>query len=221
MNFSFELSWAVLTGNVNPNAMMGMSTLAGLLFGWMAMVRIAVMLAVAVFMIISRWKVLTKAGLPGWGIFVPVYNWILILKLWGISWRWVVSILLGMIFWMNGMVHQDQAIRAILWGLSMAIFGITMIVNYFKIAQKFWKHWTYGFGLRFLKIIFIPILAFDNSKYLGKQATKTIAKPSIVVAKPVVAKTTATKAPVKKVWKRTAPVKKAAPKEVKKVTKKK
>lgn len=75
----------------------------------------------------------------------------------------------------------------------------------------------------FIKFVFIPILAFDNSKYLGKKTirpvAKTIAKPTITVTKApvkkVVAKKIIKKTPAKVVAKK-APVKK-----VKTLTKKK
>jgi len=67
----------------------------------------------------------------------------------------------------------------------------------------------------FIKIIFIPILAFDNSKYLGKKYTKVVTRG---IAKPV-AKTPVKKAVAKKVIKK--PVAKKIVKKVKTLTKKK
>ena len=95
-----------------------------------------------------------------------------------------------------------------------------MIINYFNIAEKFGKHWSYGLGLILIKVVFVGILAFDNSKYLGKKtvtktATKGIAKP---VAK-APAKKVVAKAPAKKIVKK-APAKKVV-KKVKTLTKKK
>lgn len=163
MNFSFELSWALLTGNINPEAMKGMAAVMWAIFGGLAMIRITVMLAIAVLMIVSRWRVFTKAGLPWWGIFIPFYNRYLMFKIGG------------------------RSGRTFLWILIPPVFVVLIIINYFNIAKNFWKHWTYGLGLMFLKIIFIPILAFDDSKYLGKETVvKVVAKPTI-------------KAPIKKV----------------------
>ena len=176
MNFSFELSWALLTGNISPDAMKGMSAVLWAIFWWVAVVRMILFFAILALMIVSRWRVFRKAGLPGWGIFIPFYNQYLMFKM---AWR-------------SG--------RNFLWILFPPVFIVLMIINYFRRAKRFWKHWTYGLGLRFLKVIFIPILAFDNSKYLGKKAaSKHVAK---VVAKPVA------KAPAKKVVKKKAPVKK-------------
>ena len=171
MNFSFELSGALLTGNISPEGITWMSTVMWAIFGWFTMIRMFAIAAIIVLMVISRWKVFTKAGLPGWGIFIPFYNRYLMFKLGG------------------------RSGRNFLWILIPPVFVILMIINYFNIAKRFWKPLIYGLGIRFLKVIFIPILAFDNSKYLGK---KGIAKPAI---KAIPAKTTAAKpaTPAKKV----------------------
>ena len=35
---------------------------------------ILIFIALALFLIVSMWKVFVKAGQPGWGIFIPIYN---------------------------------------------------------------------------------------------------------------------------------------------------
>lgn len=188
MNFSFELQWAAMTGSVSPDAMMWLSTVFWAFFWGLAMVWMVVCLAVMVFMIISRRRVFKKAGLPGRGILIPVYNVVLMFKLWGMSGRRALSLLFP------------------------PLLLVVMIINCFNIAKKFGKHRAFGLGLLFVKIVFVPILAFDNSKRSGKKAAaKPIAKP---VAKPVA------KAPVKKAPAKKAPAKKVV-KKVKTLTKKK
>ncbi len=141
--------------------------------GWLAMIRMFVCLAIIILIVISRWKIFSKAWLPGWGIFIPFYNRYLMFKLGG------------------------RSGRNFLWIIIRPVFVILMIINVFRMAQRFWKHWTFGLGILFLTVIFIPILAFDNSKYLGK---KSIARP--------VAKAPAKKVTGKRVIKKKAPVKK-------------
>ncbi len=145
MNFSFEFSGGITTGSISPEAMWQMSDMLGgimgMVVGGMFIVWMSIWLAVTVFMIISRWKVLEKASLPGRGILIPFYNRYLIFKLWGRSgWNF-------------------------LWILFPPVFVVLMIINYFKIAQRFGKPAIYGLGITLLKIVFIPILAFDNCKY--------------------------------------------------------
>ena len=38
-------------------------------------------LIIALFMIIAMWKVFTKAGQPGWGCIIPIYNAYLMIKI--------------------------------------------------------------------------------------------------------------------------------------------
>lgn len=35
---------------------------------------ILIVIALALFFIVAMWKVFVKAGQPGWGIFIPIYN---------------------------------------------------------------------------------------------------------------------------------------------------
>jgi hypothetical protein len=155
MNFSFDLSGSVMTGNISPEALTNFSSFFGSFFGMflggMFIVRMIIWTAIAVFMIISRWKTFEKAGFPGWGIFIPFYNRYLMFKMAGRSgWNF-------------------------LWILVPPVFVVLMIINYFRRAERFGKHRTFGLGLRFIKIVFIPIIAFDKSiKYtpLKKVAKK-------------------------------------------------
>jgi hypothetical protein len=47
-------------------------------------------LAFAIFMIAAMWKVLVKAGQPGWGILIPFYNAYLLLKVAGRPGWWLI-----------------------------------------------------------------------------------------------------------------------------------
>ncbi|MFA7717470.1 MAG: DUF5684 domain-containing protein [Candidatus Absconditabacterales bacterium] len=142
MNFSLDLSGSVITGNINPEVFSNLGSFFGMFLGGMFIVWIIIWIAVMVFMLISRWRVFEKAGFPGWGILIPFYNMYLMFKLGGRSgWNF-------------------------LWILLPPVFAILMIINYFKIAVRFGKPSIYGLGIRLVGIVFIPILAFDKSKYI-------------------------------------------------------
>ena len=53
-----------------------------------------------------------------------------------------------------------------LWILFPPVFVILMIINCFRIAVRFGKPAIYGLGMLLVKIVFVPILAFDKSKYI-------------------------------------------------------
>ena len=94
-----------------------------------------------VWTIICWWKMFQKAGLPGWGAIVPFYNIYLRFKMAWMSGWWVLSL------------------------LFFPLFIIAFIVSFFKVPQRFGKHWAWGFGLWFLNPIFIGILAFGKASY--------------------------------------------------------
>jgi hypothetical protein len=98
-------------------------------------------LAIVVFMIASMWKVFTKAGQPGWGCLIPIYNVYLICKIAGKPGWWVLLYLIPIV--------------------SIIISIIVMI----DFARAFGKGAGFGLGLAFLGLIFFPILAFGSAQY--------------------------------------------------------
>ena len=111
---------------------------------------IVVWIAVMVFMIISWWIVLKKAGQPGWAILIPIYNFLVILRVAGKPWWWVFALLLGII----------PIVGAIL-------LLVVMILVFHGISTKFGKGAGFTVGLVLLSFVFVPILAFGDAKYSG------------------------------------------------------
>jgi len=103
-------------------------------------------LALAIFAIAGLWKTFAKAGLPGWGAIVPIYNIYLICKLAGRPGWWVL-----------------------LYLIPCVDIVIAIIVS-IDIAKNFGKGTAFGLGLAFLSFIFFPILGFGDARYLGKKA---------------------------------------------------
>jgi hypothetical protein len=105
-------------------------------------------LAFAVFMIISWWIVLKKAGQPGWAILIPVYNFLILLKIAGKPWWWVFALLL-----------------AIIPIVGALLLLVVLILMYNGISTKFGKGAGFTVGLVLLSIVFVPILAFGDAEY--------------------------------------------------------
>lgn len=108
-------------------------------FGSILLILIAI--AIGLFVIVSLWKVFVKAGQPGWGIFIPIYNVYLLLKIAGRPGWWLILYLIPFV---------------------NIVIGI--IVN-IDIAKNFGKDTAFGLGLAFLGFIFYPILAFGSATY--------------------------------------------------------
>ena len=100
-------------------------------------------LAISIFAIVSMWKVFEKAGQPGWGILIPIYNAYLILVIAGKPGWWLL-----------------------LYCIPLVNIVIAIIVS-IDIAKNFGKDAGFGIGLAFLGIIFYPILAFGDAQYQG------------------------------------------------------
>ena len=108
------------------------------------------MLAISVFAIVCMWKVFEKAGKPGWKAIVPFLNLYTLFEItWGNGWYFLLMFL---------------AIIPIVG--SVAVFVI-IIMTYVKLAKAFGKSGGFAVGLIFLGLIFMGVLAFDSSTYLG------------------------------------------------------
>jgi len=102
---------------------------------------LVVYFAILALAIVSMWKIFTKAGEPGWAAIVPIYNFIVLLKIAGKPAWWVVLMLIPFV--------------------NIVIAAIICI----SLAKNFGKSTAYGLGLFFLGIIFGPMLAFGDARY--------------------------------------------------------
>lgn len=96
-----------------------------------------------IFYLYCFWRIFEKAGKPGWAAIIPIYQTIVQLEILGRPWWWLLLMFVPIV---------------------NVVIGIMII---FDLAKVYGKGTGFGFGLLFLSFIFIPILAFDNSKYLG------------------------------------------------------
>ncbi len=102
-----------------------------------------VYIAVILFVLYSLWRIFTKAGKPGWAAIIPFYNIWTELEIVGRPWYWLLLMFIPIV----------NIVIAILVSL--------------RLAKVFGKGGGFAVGLILLPIIFIPILAFDSSTYLG------------------------------------------------------
>lgn len=100
-----------------------------------------VYLAILVGIIAGVWKVFAKAGQPGWGAIVPIYNIYLITQIAGRPWWWLLLTFIPFV--------------------NIVILVMLMI----DVAKKFGKGVGFGLGLAFLGFIFFPILGFGDATY--------------------------------------------------------
>ena len=106
-----------------------------------------IMLAVAVFSIVAMWKVFKKAGKEGWAALIPIYNLVVLFQISGIDPKKLLWFLLPFI--------------------GQIIVFVYLIMAYINLAKAFGKPSGFAAGLIFLNVIFMGILAFDDSVYSG------------------------------------------------------
>lgn len=118
------------------------------LFKGMGTGMLIVWIAIMVFMIISWWIVFKKAGQPGWAILIPIYNFLVILRVASKPWWWVFALLL-----------------AIIPFAGPILLLVAMIFIFHGISKNFGQGAGFTVGLVLLSIVFVPILAFGDYKW--------------------------------------------------------
>ena len=98
-------------------------------------------LALIVFLIVTMWKIFTKAGKPGWASIIPIYNVFVMLDIAGKPAGWFLLFLIPFVNF---------------------IVGILVIAG---IAANFGKGGGFVVGMILLPIVFYPILAFGSAQY--------------------------------------------------------
>lgn len=95
----------------------------------------------SILMIVSMWKIFTKAGKPGWASLIPIYNLIVCLEI-GRKPMWWIFLFL----------------------IPFANF-VAAFVLLQGVAEAFGKGIGFTLGLIFLPFIFFPLLAFGDAQY--------------------------------------------------------
>jgi hypothetical protein len=107
-------------------------------------------IAVIVLLISAGWQVFVKAGQPGWGVIIPIYNIYLICKIAGRPGWWVI-----------------------LYFIPIVNVFVALVVS-LDVAKAFAKGTGFGIGLWILYVIFIPILGFGPAQYVGPQGVARV-----------------------------------------------
>lgn len=102
-----------------------------------------IVLAIAVVILAGMWKIFVKAGKPGWGAIVPLYNTYCLFEMsFGNGWLFLLC-------------------------LVPCVNVVMEIILMVKLAKAFGKGGGFAVGLIFLPVIFIPMLGFGDAEYVG------------------------------------------------------
>jgi hypothetical protein len=95
--------------------------------------------------VVCMWRLNPLAGQPAWAAIVPIYNYVVLLKIIRKPWWWILLMLIPYI------------------GIIWTIWSLNLFV------KAFGKGAGYTIGIIFLPYIFFPILAFSSStRFQGK-----------------------------------------------------
>jgi hypothetical protein len=139
MNYVSALLWLQDAGNELSEGQAG--ALAAMGTGMMVVV-----LAITVLVIAAMWKIFEKAGEPGWAALIPIYNIVVLLKIAGKPWWWLLLML-----------------------IPFVNFVIIILVA-IAVAKNFGKGAGFGLGLAFLAPVFYPMLAWGDARYQPQAA---------------------------------------------------
>ena len=96
-------------------------------------------LALIVLMLVSLWRIFTKAGEAGWASLIPVYNVYVMLRIAGKPGWWLLLYFVP---------------------IANIIVGILTLAG---IANRFGRGGGFVVGMIFLPFIFYPVLAFSDA----------------------------------------------------------
>lgn len=97
----------------------------------------------AVLMIVSFWKIFSKAGKPGWAAIIPIYNLIVWLEIVNKPVWWIILLLIPIVNF------------------------VILIILVHRLSLSFGQGIGFTLLLIFVGIVGYPLLAFGDYKYVG------------------------------------------------------
>lgn len=148
----------------------------------LAMVGVIVTVGIAMYVIsaIAYWQIFKKAGEKGWKALIPVYNSYIIYKIsWKTSMFWIMLILDIVYAVLAGInVSAQSGVLAFLMYAVYIVVLVIGIISIHKLSKAFGHGVGFTLGLIFLSPIFILILAFGGSQYVGNTSQPAAASDS-------------------------------------------
>ena len=100
-------------------------------------------LIIAIIIIAARWRIFTKANQPGWACIVPIYNILILLRIIGKPWWWILLFCIPIV-----------NIVFLVWATNL-------------LSKSFGKGEWFTLGLIVLPFVFELILGFGEHEYIG------------------------------------------------------
>lgn len=122
-------------------------------------------LVVCILLIVSNWKIFSKAGKPGWASLIPFYNIYIMSDIAFGNINYFIAVLLAwVVSFLGGFL--DISILSSLAGLASFVIYIIYCV---KLSKAFGRSGGFAVGLVLMPLIFFPILGLGSAEYVGPQ----------------------------------------------------
>lgn len=125
--------------------------------------------------VVGLWKMFEKAGEAGWKSIIPVYNVYIEYKIcWQTNIFWVfvgLSVLSGVLYSLG----LNYAMMILIY-LSYAITLINAVIRavfYYNLSLAYGHGLGYFFGLYLFNSIFVILIGFGSSRYVGNRYNHT------------------------------------------------
>ncbi len=119
--------------------------------------------------VIGRWKVFSKMGEPGWISFIPFFNDYFIFRdCWNTTAFFALLACSAVVLFLSPSDPSQQA--PILVSLASTGAFVLNFLKQIKLSRSFGHGYLFAFGLMLLNPIFMIILGFGDSRYLGNMS---------------------------------------------------
>lgn len=146
--------------------------IASLAIGFFLIV-LAIVIAILVIIVISNWKILTKANEEGWKALIPFYNKWTLCEVVGLSPYWIIELLVvqALYLFIKQVLEGNFVVISLSWLVSLNSLYFNVVYS-LSLAKSFGKDKSFGILTVFFPEITLPMLAFGKSEYIGKNKEK-------------------------------------------------
>ena len=138
-----------------------------------------VLMAIGVLMIAGMWASFSKASEPGWACIVPIYGYVVMLRIAKRPEWWVLLFFISAVGALVSNAGGDsQMIGGLIQLIGSIVSLIVGIIVAIDFAKAFGKGTGFGLGLVFLPFIFYPLLGFGDAEH--RDSRKQYRKPKTV-----------------------------------------
>ena len=117
--------------------------------------------------VIAKWKIFNKMDEAGWKSIIPFYSdYIVFKRTWKTSFFWILLVMLILVELLQP-YSQDNVLVSIIVLLIAVAAAVIAIIQLNKLSKSFGHGAGFTVGLVFLNPIFLLILGFGSSEYIG------------------------------------------------------